>query len=254
MATEKTVIRDSIGRGGIVGITRQKSTLIRWTLCRHVLADFSGEMRIRSGLTSTEETVHEEKKPTALRRDEAHVQLIINHVNDRMTNPFDASSHPKALINISTGMHATREIQESLTGAVDEGMKMLQSFVNGTLTEGNNRDFYGPITRSKLKTFEDLTKKTKLKCRSGEVLHVHTSPELVFRRALVLATSRDDITVEKVLSFPIGPIPTSLFHEDGTMRKTNKANLCHALESDVTPTTDAGTWETLLLTFDEMFS
>jgi hypothetical protein len=43
---------------------------------------------------------------------EAHVQLIINHVNDRMTNPFDASSHPKALINIPTGMHATREIQE----------------------------------------------------------------------------------------------------------------------------------------------
>jgi hypothetical protein len=51
-----------------------------------------------------------------------------------MTNPFDASSHPKALINISTGMHATREIQESLTGAVDEGMKMLQSFVNGVIS------------------------------------------------------------------------------------------------------------------------
>jgi hypothetical protein len=29
MATEKTVIRDSKGRGGIVGITRQKSALIR---------------------------------------------------------------------------------------------------------------------------------------------------------------------------------------------------------------------------------
>jgi hypothetical protein len=97
-------------------------------------------------------------------------------------------------------MHATRELQESLTTAVDEGMKMLQSFVNGTLTEGNNRDFYGPITRSKLKTFEDLTKKTKLKCRSGKVLHVHISPELVLRRVLVLATYRDDITIEKVLS------------------------------------------------------
>jgi hypothetical protein len=47
-------------------------------------------------------------------------------------------------------MHATREIQESLTGAVDEGMKMLQSFVNGRLTEGSDRDFYGPITGSKL--------------------------------------------------------------------------------------------------------
>jgi hypothetical protein len=134
MATEKTVIIDSKGRGGIVGITRQRSALIRWTLCRHVLADFSAEMRTRSGLTNTDETVHEETKPTAMRRDETHVQLIINHVNDRMTNPFDASSHPKALINISTGTHATREIQESLTGVVDEGMKMLQSFVNGTLT------------------------------------------------------------------------------------------------------------------------
>jgi hypothetical protein len=37
----------------------------------------------RSGLTCTEETVHEETKPTALRRDEAHVQLIINHVNGK---------------------------------------------------------------------------------------------------------------------------------------------------------------------------
>jgi hypothetical protein len=51
---------------------------------------------------------------------------------------------------------------------------------------------------------------------------------------MLLATCRDDITVEKVLSFPIGPIPSSLFHEDGIMRKTNKADLCHALESDVT--------------------
>jgi hypothetical protein len=88
--------------------------------------------------------------------------------------------------------------------------------------EGNNRDFYGPITRSKLKTFEYLTQKIKLKCRSGEVLHVHISPELVFRRALVLATCRDDITVEKVLSFPIEPIPTSLFHEDGTMKELER--------------------------------
>lgn len=50
----------------------------------------------------------------------------------------------------------------------------------------------------------------------------------------MLANHRDDVTVEKVLSFPIGPIPTSLFHDDGTMSKCCKANLCHQLESDVT--------------------
>ena len=53
-----------------------------------------------------------------------------------------------------------------------------------------------------------MTKKTKLKCRSGDTVTVHMNPELVFRRELVLANCREDVTVEKVLSFPIGPIPT----------------------------------------------
>ena len=51
------------------------------------------------------------------------------------------------------------------------------------------------------------------------------NPELIFRRALALTTCRDDVTVEKLLSFPIGPIPTSLFHDDSTMRKCVKADL-----------------------------
>jgi hypothetical protein len=56
---------------------------------------------------------------------------------------------------------------------------------------------------------------------------VHINPELVFRRALVLANCRE------VLSYPIGPIPTAIFHDDGTMRKTCKADLAHLLEQDV---------------------
>jgi hypothetical protein len=78
-----------------------------------------------------------------------------------------------------------------------------------------------------------MIKKTKLKCRSGDTVTVHVNPELVFRRALVLANCREDVTVEKVLSFPIGPIPTSLFHDDGTMRTTSKADLAQQLKQDV---------------------
>ena len=84
-----------------------------------------------------------------------------------------------------------------------------------------------------MKSFEDMIKKTKLKCRSGDTVTVHVNPELVFRRALVLASCREDVTVEKVLSFPIVPIPTSLFHDEGTMRTTSKADLAQQLEQDV---------------------
>jgi hypothetical protein len=221
IATEKTGIKDSKGYGGIVNITRQKSALIRWSLTRHVLAYVSAEMRQRSGFAAlADKMMHEESKPTCLKRDEEHVKLLVDQIHQRMTEPFDVLSHSKPLINISTGMHASREIESSLINATDGWVNMTKSFVNGAFSEGQGRDFYDPITWSKLKTFEDLTKKTRLKCRSGEVVEVHINPELVFRRALVLATSRDDVTVENVLSFSVGPIPTSLVHDYGTMRKS----------------------------------
>ena len=98
----------------------------------------------------------------------------------------------------------SREVQESLLNCVEEGTKMVTSLVDGSLSEGQSRSFYNPSTRSKLKSFKDMTHKTKLKCRSGDTVN----PELVFCRELVLANCREDVTVEKVLSFPIGPIPT----------------------------------------------
>ena len=107
---------------------------------------------------------------------------------------------------------------------------MANSFIKKTLEIGNNGKFYSPIPHSKIKTLADMTKKTKRKCRSGEVMTVHINPKVVFRRALILANSRDDVTV--ILSFPIGPVPTSLFHDDRTMRKVCKADLCHQLESE----------------------
>lgn len=61
---------------------------------------------------------------------------------------------------------------------------------------------------------------------------MHINPGFVFRRALVLVNC-DDVTVDKVLSYPIGPIPTAIFHDDGTMRKSCKTDLYHLLEQDV---------------------
>jgi hypothetical protein len=65
-----------------------------------------------------------------------------------------------------------------------------------------------------------MNAKTSLKCKSGEIITGHINPEIVFRRALVLANSRDDVTIDNILSHHVGPIPVSMFHEDGTMRSS----------------------------------
>jgi hypothetical protein len=78
--------------------------------------------------------------------------------------------------------------------------KYLQSFVGGCLKENENRYFYSPISRSSLKTFEDMTKQSNLKCRTGDVVKAHIHPELVFRRALALANVREEDVVKVIFS------------------------------------------------------
>jgi len=184
-------------------------------------------MKVRSGLVTADDETHNENRPASMKRDEQQVADLISHLQEKMINPFDIQQHPPELINVSTGLKASKEVQESLLKSVDTGNAMVKTFVGSALSVGKSGSFYGPIKRSNIKTFSDMNKKTKLKCRSGETVQGNVNPELIFRSALALTTCRDNVTVEKLLSFPIGPIPTSLFHDDSTMRKCVKADLTH---------------------------
>ena len=64
----------------------------------------------------------------------------------------------------------SKEVQELLLNCVEEGTKMVTSLVGDSLSEDQSRSFYNPSTRSKLKSFEDLTHKTKLKFRYGDTV------------------------------------------------------------------------------------
>ena len=119
--TEKTIIKDSQGSGGIVRITIQKSALVRWTLTRHFLASFNSAMNDRAGITSTSNTSHEEMKQTTLKRDEEQVQAIVNHLSETMTDPFDIEDHLPCLMNA-----CYQEVQDSLLSAVNEGENKVQ--------------------------------------------------------------------------------------------------------------------------------
>ena len=45
-----------------------------------------------------------------------------------------------------------------------------------------------------------------------------------------MSKCRDDITHETILSHPVGSVPVSFFHNDGTMRKTTKSDFAKKLE------------------------
>ena len=67
----------------------------------------------------------------------------------------------------------------------------------------------------------------------GSRKKVHVSAEQVYQRALALAKVCPEVNFASVLSYPVSVVPPSLFKEDGSRRKTNKADLMHALEDTV---------------------
>ena len=71
----------------------------------------------------------------------------------------------------------------------------------------------------------------------------------MFSSALVLANSRDDVTVDNILSHPVGPIPVSMFHEDGTMRKSCKSDLVKQFENEVSPVLSLPDFDPSLTTY-----
>ena len=86
-------------------------------------------------------------KQTALKRDEEQVQAIINHLNETMTDSFDIEAHRTCLMNIFTGMHATREVQDYLLSAVNEGEKKCRKFVNSALSVVQSVSCYSSISK-----------------------------------------------------------------------------------------------------------
>ena len=99
MGTEKTVTRNAKGRSGIVGLTRNKPALIRWTLTGHIMREYTNAMPERSGLSpDAEDKDQKEVLTSTLKRDEQHVRVLTKHAVNNVTNPFEPQSHPDVLM------------------------------------------------------------------------------------------------------------------------------------------------------------
>ena len=233
MAVESTIIRDAKGTGGVVGLTRKEPALVRWMLTRHHLAEYSSALHERSGRNRGSDSCHEQLNPAAMIQDEQHAVALLQHVDKNMINPFRPDDHPEnVLVNISTGMLATAEVQTSLLTVLDASKEQSKHFMKATLTSEGCKSLHCPLKKTKLTTFTNMVKATNVRIQ-GKPRELNINAEMVFRRALKVAQVRHDVTMKSVLSQPVTSIPTSLFNEDGTFRKTTKSDLIHELESKV---------------------
>ena len=77
---------------------------------------------------------------TALKRDDKAVNDLLDHINEHMTNPH-SNDNGNNLINISSGVHASDDVAQSLLAAVDTGKNKMESFIQSSLDEDEEGSF-----------------------------------------------------------------------------------------------------------------
>ena len=130
------------------------------------------------------------------------------------------------LFRLSSGAPAPTDIQNDLLSADKKGEEAYKAFVHDRLLE-QSLSFNAPIKKQKLKTFANTAKSVKVlgKAKTRQI----TAEQNVFSQ-LVLPAVHYNLSLEKVLQFPLGPVPWSLATADGFPTTTNNLKLMHQLE------------------------
>ena len=213
MGTEHK-IKELKGHGGIKNISKKKPSMIRFSLTRHVTGNWATQLKRKAHPKVTEKEVHlhKDERNYSILQDESNVCKLVDHINHHMSNPFDIDADmPEILINISTGMHATPLVKESLLDCVKDGTTKYEQFVKRVLSVGGEGNFFDPIKKSKLMTFKDLSKPVKVKTTQG-IKATTINPVNIFRRSIALIRYRKDLDFLTVMSKPTGGAPLSMFY------------------------------------------
>ncbi|MES9881199.1 MAG: hypothetical protein ABW185_10000 [Sedimenticola sp.] len=250
MGIEQSLNRDC---GKFRHLYTHEGALQKYYLTAHLKATVTTMMKKMSGILQPDREAHKESTSRRISKDEEAVKTIINMVQERMVNPFQVeegacSDDRQPLVNIATSIVAPTNVTESVCKVRESGMAELQTFVESRLQTGEV-DFFSPIKKPGFKTFASLNKQVKVKKKQNvESINIDRQ---IFSKLTILAQNRD-VDVRNLLKHELAPVPLSLFHLDGTMRKNNKSMTLSWIENDHAEQTISETEDQAILIIDLM--
>lgn len=135
-------------------------------------------------------------------------------------NPFDPKRDKDLLYNIGTGKSVSNEISDFLLNANVLGERLKSDFIV-KCSESENH-FESRMSLNKILNFASANIKQKV-TNYSTTKEIRMQRDLFGRIAFIALEHETDM--QKVLSFPLTPVPTSLCHFDGTICKTTKSQL-----------------------------
>ena len=229
MAIEQTINRSAKTVGGIVGFSRNVNAYSRWCLTRHKKAEYLEALREHLGFTSAQTILHASAHSTNCKQFEHAVQQVIGSF-ENFINPFTLhTSQEQQLYCVASGCPATTAVEADLLHYTTKGEEAAAEFVEARLND-KSVEFHAPMKKMKLKTFADMAVTKKIPTSKQKTVTIRAERNLL-GQLLILAHSHN-ISFEKLFKFLLSPIPWSLATADGSLAKTQKAQLMHVLESE----------------------
>ena len=202
--------------GGIVGITKSVSALMRWSLSfnlRSHMVDKTHEMYDML----PDKSIAKETTPSRSKRDGEDEQALLDILQRFKVFSDDA---PKDILwNIATRDLASDEIQCTLLNASNLGQEEVIKFVrdrisNPPASEEPPATFYDPIKRQNAPTFESLYEIPK-KSHDKEKKTVVKADRNILVRLITAYQSGCQVDLPKILSHELFPVPLSLAETNG---------------------------------------
>lgn len=221
---EQTFNRDSKTKGGLTGITLNKSAVHRWILSQHHRASISSQCDVLAGKESISRT-RKELDESRIKQDALAVKNVIDTLSS-FINPF--SQQHEELLNIVSGVIVTDKIKDDVQEAYNHGKVALKKFISERFTSGTI-NLFTPIKYLKLLTFSD-TGKTVISNIKSENISLKASRQLLTR--LLFVAKVQNLDLQNLMKYSLNPLPIAISNYDGTIAKTNKAALFHFIEAN----------------------
>ena len=224
---EQTINRSAKTSGGIIGFSRNVNAYYRWCLTRHKRAQFVEATKQRVGMSYNSAEVNSSCRNAELKHIQKDVRKVCEAFHNFL-NPVTCSSSEAdhQLFCLSTGQPATEDISDSLLSYTARGEAATQVFINDRLITKSTK-FHGTMKKLRLKTFADMSVHKVVKSSTQKSLKVIAERNLLGQ--LLLLCQSHKISFDKLFKYPLAPVPWSLATADGSMCKTDKAQLLHVL-------------------------
>ena len=146
---QQTINRNQKGPGGIIGISTSQGSIQRWVLSIHNTATVAADCMQSLGLDDCD-NIPKDLNPQRKSCGERSVRKCYKVINSS-TNPFLYSTD---IVGLFSGIVVSGEVERDLLRAGQAGCQScLDNFIKERI-KTDEINFYAPITKNKLKTFD----------------------------------------------------------------------------------------------------